>query len=199
MIVGVILSAGESRRMGEPKALLPIEGVSFIERVVAAFQASKVGSIFVVLGYRAEEMQAEISHLPVTVVVNRDYRKGQLSSLNVAIRTLEGAQSGEAVDGILVHLVDHPFISAGLVNHMIDRFYETKKLIVVPRFKGKRGHPVLFSRALFQELLCAPLEQGAKAVVHAHGEETLTIDTDDPGVTIDIDTPEDYRDYVGRK
>ena len=79
---------------------------------------------------------------------------------------------------------------------MIERFYETKKLIVLPRYRGKRGHPVIFSSALFPELLAAPLEQGAKSVVHAHRDETLEIESEDEGVTVDIDTPEEYRKYV---
>jgi len=131
-------------------------------------------------------------------VVNRDYAKGQLSSLIVAIRSLAAEKTTEKIDGVLVHLVDHPFISPALVDHMIDRFYETKKLIVIPRYGGRRGHPVIFSSRLFPELLSAPLEKGAKVVVHAHRDETLEIETDFAGVTIDIDTPEEYRQYLGR-
>jgi molybdenum cofactor cytidylyltransferase len=196
MIVAVILSAGESSRMGHPKALLPIDGVRFVEKIVATLKSTDVGSIIVVLGHNAEEIRQKISDLPVTILINHDYKQGQLSSLQAAIRHLESSSEGSSVDGILVHLVDHPYISAGLVNLMINRFYETKKLIVVPRFQGRRGHPVIFSRALFSELLAAGLDQGAKPVVHAHRDETLEIDTEDKGVLIDIDTPEEYRRHV---
>jgi molybdenum cofactor cytidylyltransferase len=196
MIVAVILSAGESSRMGRPKALLPIDGVRFVEKIVAALKSTDVGSIIVVLGHNAEEIRQKISDLPVTILINHDYKQGQLSSLQAAIRHLESSSEGSSVDGILVHLVDHPYISAGLVNLMIDRFHETKKLIVVPRFQGRRGHPVIFARALFSELLAAGLDQGAKPVVHAHRDETLEIDTEDRGVLIDIDTPEEYRQHV---
>jgi molybdenum cofactor cytidylyltransferase len=198
MIVAVVLSAGESSRMGSPKALLPISGVPFIEEIVRALKGTKIDRIIVVLGHHAEEIQKMIAHLPVTFVVNRDYAKGQLSSLIVAIRSLAAEKTTEKVDGVLVHLVDHPFISPALVDHMIDRFYETKKLIVIPRYGGRRGHPVIFSSRLFPELLSAPLEKGAKVVVHAHRDETLEIETDFAGVTIDIDTPEEYRQYLGR-
>ncbi len=196
MIVAVILSAGESSRMGRPKALLPIDGVRFVEKIVAALKSTDVGSIIVVLGHNAEEIRQKISDLPVTILINHDYKQGQLSSLQAAIRHLESSSEGSSVDGILVHLVDHPYISAGLVNLMIDRFHEAKKLIVVPRFQGRRGHPVIFARALFSELLAAGLDQGAKPVVHAHRDETLEIDTEDRGVLIDIDTPEEYRQHV---
>jgi molybdenum cofactor cytidylyltransferase len=193
MIVAVILSAGESSRMGRPKALLPIEGVRFVEKIVSALKSTDVGNIIVVLGHNAEEMRQKISDLPVTILINHDYKQGQLSSLQVAIRHLESSSEGSPVDGILVHLVDHPYISATLVDLMIKRFYETKKLIVVPRFQGRRGHPVIFARALFSELLAAGPDQGAKPVVHAHRDDTLEIDTEDEGVLIDIDTPEEYR------
>ena len=198
MIAAVVLSAGESSRMGSPKALLPISGVPFIEEIVRALKGTKIDRIIVVLGHHAEEIQKMIARLPVTFVVNRDYAKGQLSSLIVAIRSLAAEKTTEKVDGVLVHLVDHPFISPALVDHMIDRFYETKKLIVIPRYGGRRGHPVIFSSRLFPELLSAPLEKGAKVVVHAHRDETLEIETDFAGVTIDIDTPEEYRQYLGK-
>jgi molybdenum cofactor cytidylyltransferase len=79
---------------------------------------------------------------------------------------------------------------------MVDCYRQSKNPIVIPRYQGKRGHPVLFARALFGELLAAPLDQGAKVVVNAHRGETLEIDTDDIGVTIDIDTPDEYRRHV---
>lgn len=196
MIVAVILSAGESSRMGRPKALLPIDGVRFIEKIVNALGSTQVGKILVVLGHNADEMREKIADLPVSIVVNSQYKSGQLSSLVAAIREIDGWYSAAEVDAILVHLVDHPYINSRLVDSMIERFYQSRQLIVVPRFRGRRGHPVIFSRLLFSELLNAPLDRGAKPVVHAHRDDTLEIDTDDPGVTIDIDTPEEYRQFV---
>jgi molybdenum cofactor cytidylyltransferase len=193
MIAAVILSAGESSRMGRPKALLPIDGQTFIEKIVGALARTRVGKIIVVLGHDAETLKRRLEHLAVAFLVNADYKSGQLSSLQTAVRQL---QSDRECDGMLVHLVDHPYISSTLVDIMIERFYASNKLIVVPRCQGKRGHPVIFSRALFAELLNAPLDQGAKAVVNAHREETLEIETDDPGIAVDIDTPELYRQHV---
>ena len=196
MIVAVVLSAGESSRMGRPKALLPVDGVRFIEKIVTALKSTRVAKIIAVLGHDADEMRRQIGDLPVTMVVNPNYKQGQLSSLVAAINSIQSSKDSASVDGILVHLVDHPYINPDLVNLMIDRFHETKKLIVVPRYQGRRGHPVIFSSALFAELLAAPLDQGAKTVVHAHRDETLEIDTEDEGVTIDINTPEEYRQHV---
>jgi molybdenum cofactor cytidylyltransferase len=193
MIAAVILSAGESSRMGRPKALLPIDGQTFIEKIVKALREAGLQNIIVILGHDAEAMRQKITHLPVTILVNPEYRKGQLSSLRVAIRHL---LANDTCSGLLVHLVDHPYIDAALVNLLIEGLEDSGKLIAVPRFHGKRGHPVIFARSLFNELLNAPEDQGAKAVVNAHRDETLEIETEDKGITLDIDTPELYRQHV---
>ena len=193
MIAAVVLSAGESSRMGQPKALLPIDGQTFIERIVGALKQTSIARVIVILGYDADEMKQRVGHLPIEILVNPDYKLGQLSSLQVAVRHLEKTAD---CDGMLVHLVDHPYIDSGLVATMIERFYQSGKLLVVPRHDGKRGHPVIFSRKLFGELLAAPIDQGAKAVVNAHREDTLEIDTKDEGITVDIDTPELYKKHV---
>jgi molybdenum cofactor cytidylyltransferase len=193
MIVAVVLVAGESSRMGRPKALLPIGDKNFIETIVEALREAGLEKIIVVLGHSAEEMRQKIMHLPVTILVNPDYKRGQLSSLQVAVRYLLGQAN---CSSMLVHLVDHPYINSALVNLLIQRFEESGKLIAVPRFRGKRGHPVIFARGLFSEILRAPEDQGAKAVVNAHRSETLEFDTDDEGITLDIDTPELYRRHV---
>jgi len=195
VIVAVVLSAGESSRMGQPKALLPIDGETFIERIVAALKQTKVGKIIVILGHNARELQSKISHLPVEILINTDYKLGQLSSLQLAVRNL---QPDLDCDGMLVHLVDHPYLAPALVEEMIRRFYETRKRIIVPKFHGKRGHPVIFSNALFDEILSAPMEEGAKAVVNAHRAETLEIETEEEGIAVDIDTPELYQQHVRR-
>ncbi|HET7006909.1 MAG TPA: nucleotidyltransferase family protein [Candidatus Binatia bacterium] len=193
MIFGVVLSAGESSRMGRPKALLPIDGQTFIERIVGALKRGGIERIVVVLGFNADALRQQISHLPVEILVNPDHKLGQLSSLQIAVRHLQAAPD---CDGVMLHLVDHPYIEPRLVRLMLQRFEESKCSIVVPRHQSKRGHPVIFSRALFDELLGAPLDQGAKAVVNAHRQDTLEIDTEDVGITLDIDTPELYRQHV---
>src|SRR5688572_12086249 len=124
MISAVILSAGESSRMGRPKALLPIEGQKFIERIIRVIGQSKVGRTIVVLGHHADQLRSQIEHLSVEIVVNPDYQSGQLSSLQAAIRHIE---KDDRCGGMLVHLVDHPFIDVALVDKLIDGFFETKK------------------------------------------------------------------------
>ena len=193
MIVAVVLSAGESSRMGRPKALLPVENQTFIARIVDALRGGRISRIIVVLGHNAEQLRPSIEPLGVEIVVNPAYKQGQLSSLQAAVRLLDKDSNCE---GIMVHLVDHPYLSPQLVETLTRRFNESASKIVLPVFGGKRGHPVIFSRALFAELLNAPLDQGAKAVVNAHRAETLEVETDDKGITLDIDTPALYRQHV---
>ncbi|HWP24473.1 MAG TPA: nucleotidyltransferase family protein [Candidatus Binatia bacterium] len=193
MIVAVVLSAGESSRMGRPKALLPIDGQTFIERIVGALKAGGLERIVIVLGFNAEAIRPQVEPLPVEILINENYQQGQLSSLQTALRRIKDDVNCEA---ILVHLVDHPYLSAALVRRMIESYAASKKTIIIPKYQGKRGHPVIFDRALFGELLAAPPDQGAKAVVDAHRSEALEIDTDDRGVTLDIDTPELYQRHV---
>ena len=193
MIVAVVLAAGESSRMGSPKALLPIDGETFIARIVGVLKQTQIGKVVIVLGHDAAELKPRIEHLAAEILINADYKLGQLSSLQVAVRSLRRQAD---CDGMLVHLVDHPYLKPALVDQMIQSFYDSKKLIVVPRCGDKRGHPVIFSRELFDELLSAPMDQGAKAVVNAHHGETLEIETDEAGITVDIDTPELYRQHV---
>jgi molybdenum cofactor cytidylyltransferase len=193
LIAAVVLAAGESRRMGRSKPLLQLgDRRTFIEAIVTALKRTSVGKIVVVVGANAEEITRAVSYLGVTTVANPDFKLGQLSSLWAAIRALEG----EPIEGLLVHLADHPFLSPTVVDKMIAALRESGKLVVIPRYRGKRGHPVLLARDLFQEILAAPLDEGAKAVVRAHAQDTLEIDVEEEGVTIDIDTPEDYRRHV---
>ena len=112
MIFGVVLSAGESSRMGRPKALLPIDGQTFIERIVGALKRGGIERIVVVLGFNADALRQQISHLPVEILVNPDHKLGQLSSLQVAVRHLQAAPD---CDGVMLHLVDHPYIDPKLV------------------------------------------------------------------------------------
>ena len=98
MIIAVVLSAGESSRMGRPKALLPIEGQKFIERIIRVIGQSRVGRTIVVLGHHADQLRGQIEHLPVEFVINPDYRSGQLSSLQAAIRHIN---DDDCCDGML--------------------------------------------------------------------------------------------------
>src|SRR3974390_546907 len=136
--------------MGSPKALIPFRGKTFLQHLLDAARIPQISPVPVVLGPHADQIRKEVALDPANVVINQDWELGQLSSIQAAIRNL---QTRENVDGMMLFLVDHPLISPALVGTLAEEFGLKRKSIVVPTFHGKRGHPVIFSRALFDELL----------------------------------------------
>jgi len=186
LLAAVILSAGASSRMGRPKALLPYREGTFLEHLIQVTRDPRIGITRVVLGAGAENIQAVAKLDDSIVVLNPDWALGQLSSIWAGVRSLEGV----GMDGIVLCPVDHPLVSASLVSELVDRFYEEKRAIVLPTYRGKRGHPVIFSSQLFGELLAAPAEMGARAVVWAHAADVLEVPTDEEGVILNLNDPD---------
>ena len=192
MINAIILAAGESKRMGKPKPLLRFNDKTFLDQMISVLKLSDADRITVVLGAEAETIKKSVDLSGTYVVINKDYQKGQLSSLIAAIE-----QTPQETNAILVCLVDTPLITAEVVNKIISKFKETNNPIIVPVFNKKRGHPVLFSSSLFNELLNAPQEQGARYVVYSNEEKVLELETSEGGILTGIDTPDDYKFHFG--
>lgn len=192
MINAIILAAGESTRMGKPKALLRFGDRTFLEQIIAVLRDGGVDRITVVLGAEAEAIEKAVDLSDVNVVINREYRSGQLSSLLVG---LENAPA--EVEAILLCLVDGPFITAEIVRQVVATFREGKAPIVIPTFEGRRGHPSLFARSMFEALRAAPPEEGARHVVYANEEKVTEVGIPDRGVVTGINTPEDYQQHFG--
>ena len=185
MLAAVILSAGASSRMGRPKALLPYREGTFLGHLIEVTRDSRIGVTRVVLGAGAEAIRTITKLDPSAVVLNPEWEKGQLSSICAGLQSLEGIE----IDGIVLCPVDHPLVSARLVGELVHRFYEGKKAIVLPTFNGRRGHPVIFSKMLFGELLAAPEDKGARAVVWANAGSILEVPTEEEGVILNINDP----------
>ncbi len=202
MIAVVILSAGESRRMGRPKALVPFPDIlnqeqagltpaptaqkTFLEHLIEVTRHPRTGVLRVVVGPHAAEIRARVKLDEGAIVFNPDWQRGQLSSLQAAIRSLPAGKT----EGILICLVDHPLISAALVASLIKTFDRDKNRIVIPAYRGRRGHPVIFPSALFEELLSAPPEVGARTVVHAHANDVVEVPVQEEGVLLNLNDPE---------
>jgi len=183
---GILLAAGESRRMGYPKPLLTIDGKTFIEKI-AETMLSVVPRLVVVLGAHADRIRTAIPRDErIVIVENPNYSRGQLSSLKIG---LDAVQS-DAV-GVIVHLADHPIVRAESYRSLVDSYQRARKPLVIARSGGHRGHPVIFDRSTFAELQSAPEGEGARHVVNADASRIEYVDLDDPGINLDLDTPAD--------
>ncbi len=183
---GILLAAGESRRMGYPKPLLKLGNETYLAHLARAMLAA-VPRLTIVIGAHADRVRCAIPSDPrVAVVYNPNYRRGQLSSIKAAIRSIPLNTTA-----VLIHLTDQPTVRAATFGAAVTRYRESKSPIVIARYRGRRGHPVLFDRELFAELLEAPEDQGARVVVNADPARVSYVDVDDPGILLDLDTPED--------
>lgn len=191
MINALVLAAGESRRMGQPKPLLRFGDTTFLDQIASVLRHSQVDRITVVLGAEAERIQRSIDLSGTDVVINKDYREGQLSSLIAGLRN-----APLETDAIVVCLVDNPFITTEIVNRIVGRFRETRSPIVVPVYQMRRGHPTLFSKVVFHELFRAPAQEGARSVLHSDADRVSEIETPEEAVVVRMDTPDDYRAYL---
>ncbi len=186
----VVPAAGRSHRMGTPKALLDAGGTSFLKRILGSLREGGADPLIVVTRGLEDGVAKEARELGGQVVLNPDPSSGPVSSLQAGIRHLS-----EDAPAVLFAPVDHPLFSPATVQALIRAFVDTGAPLVVPAYEGWRGHPVLFGRALFPELLEENLPEGARTVVRRYLSERLQLPVEDPGILADIDTPEEYRKY----
>ncbi|MFN4088035.1 MAG: NTP transferase domain-containing protein [Alphaproteobacteria bacterium] len=195
-ITAVILAAGLSRRMGAANKLLAdVDGMPMLARVVDSVIASKAKPILVVTGHEAEAVRAALGDRPVTFVHNPAFAEGLAGSVKAGIDAVP-----PNADGAVVCLGDMPRIGAALIDRMIAAFDPGKgALIVVPTAQGKRGNPVLWARRFFDEIMALAGDRGAKALIEEHGDQVAEVAMPDPGVALDIDTPEALAAFTGAK
>lgn len=188
---GLILTAGNSSRMGSPKALLKLGETTFLERIVNLLQEAGVSPIRIVAGKHFIQISSRFKNLQEIMIRNDHPEKGQLFSLQLGIKELR-----DQCDGLMMCLVDHPLIQQETFNKLLAKFQETDKEIVIPRFNDRKGHPVIFGAGVFGELLETPLDQGAKPVVRKNNSRVALVEVKDKNILADIDTPEDFKRFV---
>jgi len=188
MIVAIVLAAGESRRMGTQKLLLPFGDTTVVGAAVRAAKASRAGRTLVVLGSDHEAVRDALEPLSVGFVINPNYRLGMLTSIQAGIRALPP----EAKAAVIV-LGDQPFLASRVIDGIVEAYGKSAKGIIIPAFKGRRGHPVLIDLKHRAEVVALDPCDGLRALMLAHPEDILEVEVADPNILRDLDTPEDYR------
>ncbi|MFC1718280.1 NTP transferase domain-containing protein [Candidatus Poribacteria bacterium] len=186
-IWAIILAAGESKRMGKPKLLLPFGETTIIETVVGNAMQSKVDEVLVVLGCNAENIAKKIEGTPAKTSVNPDFRDGMLSSIQWGFKSLP-----EDTRAAIIMLGDQPLIPGSVIDRVIDAYRQTEKSIVLPVYNKRRGHPILIDMKHREEVKRLSPDVGLRVLVHNHTEDILEVAVDAPGILKDIDTAEDY-------
>lgn len=195
MFAAIILAAGASERMGYPKALLPYRGRPFLAGILDACYAAGIEKRVVVLGHYADKIMEKMDLSNAIVAVSQDLDAGPIGSIRAGLAAL----APFPVDAAVVWPVDRPHVGVATVEALLDGFRATHQPIVVPTHGGRRGHPVLFGRPAFAELLGAPNDEGARAVVHRDPARVAEVAVDDTAVLEDFNTPKDYKKLLRRE
>jgi len=191
-IAPIILAAGDSTRMGYPKALLPLGDDIFITRILSVLQRAGLARPVIILGKAATRIKERIQNWSAEIRINPDPDRGQLSSIQIAMSSI-----GPEFDSCLIWPVDQPAVSEDLVCHLTQLFVDSGSLITFPKFGNRKGHPAIFHRSLFREFMDAPLEEGPKKILLLHEQQTATLSTEESAAVQDIDTPEEYEALTG--
>ena len=188
----VILAAGGSARMGEPKQLLRLDGRTLLRRTVDTGLASRAWPVVVVLGAQAKAIRPEVVRLPVLVVENNEWMEGLASSIRAGVRVLD-AFSLSLQAAVLVPC-DQPHLSPAAIARLVDLHLQGGQSIVAARYDGHPGPPALFARSHFHELMDLRGSEGARPLFARHADRLTTVDL--PELAFDLDTPADYRSYL---
>jgi molybdenum cofactor cytidylyltransferase len=187
MLSAVLLAAGESKRMGKLKQLMPLGKSTILEQAIDNLLSSAVNEVIVVVGHKAEEITKAISAKPVKIMLNPNYGEGMSTSIIAGLILVD-----PRAQAVMLALGDQPLVDSQTINCLIDEFHKSDKGIAVPTYKGKRGHPVIFAIKYKPELLELKGDIGAREIIKRHPQDVLEVAVDSEGVISDIDTRDDY-------
>jgi molybdenum cofactor cytidylyltransferase len=193
MIWAVILAAGESRRMGRQKLLLPFGDATVVETVIRTALASGVDRAVAVLGADREAVRAKLETGGVDFAVNEMFADGMLSSIQTGFRALP-----PEAEAAVIMLGDQPFLPPSVVDTVVRGYRESLKGIVIPVFRTRRGHPVLVDLKYRDEVLALDPADGLRRLMRDHPEDIAEVEVDDANILRDLDTPEDYAEAKRR-
>jgi molybdenum cofactor cytidylyltransferase len=188
----IILAAGSSSRMGQPKQLLEVDKISLLRKMVSTALACSSGNIYVVLGSNAEEHKTVIADLPIQIVLNEKWDTGMGSSLKKGLNFATSMSAG--LVGAILLVCDQPLLESQHLKNIFQKYLETRKGIVASRYGGTTGVPAFFSKEFFAELMKLQDQHGAKKVIERYPDQVETVDF--PGGEIDLDKIEDYHQFL---
>ncbi len=191
MVSAILLAAGESKRMGEPKLLMPFGRSTILEQTIDNLLNSAVSEVIVVLGYRAEEVMPKIGTKPVKLAINPIYHQGMSTSIITGLNLID-----DRAEAVMLVLADQPFVDSKIINRLIQQFYAHNKGIVIPAYQSKRGHPIIFAIKYKAELSGLKGDIGGRQLIEKHPEDVLEVAVNSPSINIDIDTISDYHSRV---
>jgi molybdenum cofactor cytidylyltransferase len=192
-INAIILAAGGSVRMGTGKMLLPYRGMTIIEKVIENVLKAGIDRIIVVTGSGKEEITKVIRRLPVEQIYNDNWKTGMLSSVKCGFRSLP-----ETCRAAIIFLGDQPMIDSKTIEEVTYAYRKTGKGIIMPVYNKKRGHPLLIDKKYSVELDKLNPDEGLRMLAHKFPVDVLEVETDDPAILKDIDTPEDYKNEINQ-
>ncbi len=190
-VSAIILAAGQSKRMGRPKLLLPWENTTVLGKVIETIQAAGVEDILVVTGGARNEVEQIITNYKLRVVHNENFEHEQmLGSIQLGLKVQKTDR-----EATLICLGDQPQVEEGTVRQVVESFRENRSSIVVPSYQMRRGHPWLIAKELWGEVLKMASPESMRDFLNKHPNDILYLDTNTPSVLQDLDTPEDYLKY----
>lgn len=190
----IILAAGSSARMGRPKQLLPVDGESLLHKATRSALQSKASNVVVVLGSNEKDHRHAIKDLRVDIIENPNWQSGMGNSLKTGLKYLSGKTT---VSGVIIMVCDQPSVTSDHLNELANAYEKTGKPIIASYYSGSPGVPALIARELFAELMVIEDSQGAKRVIQAYPNEVVLVSL--LGGEIDLDTPDEYQSYIGKK
>lgn len=186
MIAGIVLAAGRSTRLGQPKQLLPYQGRPLLAWALAAMSASVVDNTYVVLGHEAERVQREVELAGVRVIHNARYAEGLSTSLQAGLAAL-----GAEVEAAVIAVGDQPLLGPDAIDAVVAAYRDTGAALVAADYGDHQGTPMLLARSLWPAAQQITGDQGARALLRAHPEGVVTVPVA-PTAGVDVDTWDDF-------
>jgi molybdenum cofactor cytidylyltransferase len=187
MISAILLAAGESNRMGQPKQLMPFDQSTIVERTIDNLLNSAVSETIVVLGYREQDVRKTIADKPVKIAINPDYQQGMSASIIAGLKQVD-----KRAQAVLIALGDQPFVDSQTINTLVEAFIANNRGIIIPVYQGRRGNPVIFAIKYKGELWNLKGDIGGREIINHHPDDVLEVAVNCEGVLLDIDTAENY-------